>query len=876
MINKKMAKVVSVVTRKRDGTIIREDRRTGKVTVTKPKKAATSKPSTPKKTFSLAQSYADSHSFKSAAQSKAFTNKEGDVVGVEDAALKQSYMLSSPISQSEYKNQVRVRTASQIKSRSTTKKSTQTQPTVNLTRSPDPNTTVPRSQEFNFPQLEKKQYGGTISAATPFGRTEQIESYGFSKKNTERLIRISKTGTLEQYQAEFGRAEYAKQSPLRAAIFNPLDRATDKALKVKEKSFIGRAYGGTVVGFGAGLIGTAKAVAHPVKTVKSVGALGKGLVTAPSKTLSTIGGAIGAEGEKFGYDYVFGKFAGYYVGGKVATKGITKAAKRSPVKLEYEKVTLADKSGASTTYRGLGVSFKQRGQALVGIKTGANKGLVAGTPKLNLAKADLSKGITFKGATGANILKKNIKGIARAEDPAYFQSGLKLLRGTSTTKSRFIQKDFISQTETLNPKGVKQVLKFAKQEKGTVYGSYAARQQFPKGTHRSVADIDVQLTSGTNQASGSINKLVSSLKRSGNQVRISKQSPTLIEAKVKGNWRHAVDIHTTDTAAADLASPNIQATKVYGFSMNQGATKIKGVNVMKLSEQGVRKGAATFTFRDVSSPKFKDWGFGKNTKLTFAPEAHRAKDIADFVATQEVLIKSKNFGLGSARLTGSLETFKALAPASTAGGTATVGLYSPTVAASASSTAIAGSISSSAAISSFSAGRAAILSSDSMSLAKKTSSSPSTSISRSPSSSPSFSRIFSPSIARSPSPSSSASISSSLSPSPFRSPSRSPSPSPSRSIGGSISPSPSPSPSNSIGSISPSPSPSPSFSISSSISSPLFSPSKSKKSKKSKTRKTKLVRGSTKYTPSVEASAFGISGKISKVAVRTGLDIRKL
>jgi len=274
-----------------------------------------------------------------------------------------------------------------------------------------------------------------------------------------------------------------------------------------------------------------------------------------------------------------------------------------------------------------------------------------GAPKVPLEEAELSRGVIVESPAKTAIIKKSLKDLYTSQEYAKLfggeeiKGGLWILRKTETTKSKFIQKQFIKETKTLSEKGAAEVLKFAKKEKADLYGSFGARQQMPTDLARTPADIDVQLQIGAEEAATKTQQLVKRLKQAGEKVRVSERSPTLIEAKTNGEWHHAVDIHSSEEVLADTSSPVVAREKAYGLRLGQKPIKIEETKVMPLSEQAIRKGASIFTVREKG----------------FAPEAHRTKDIGDFFTTTETLARSKLFG--GKTISAELEKLKGLYPA---------------------------------------------------------------------------------------------------------------------------------------------------------------------------------------------------------------------
>jgi hypothetical protein len=373
---------------------------------------------------------------------------------------------------------------------------------------------------------------------------------------------------------------------------------------------------------------------HPKKYIKGTYQSGKGLLITPRETVSGI--VQEARVEPIG-------FIGDIVGQAVFLKGATKGIKKVSPKISYQKLKVPTTTGEKILYRGITIEKGTRGKPLIGVAEGK---INIGTPKIPLKKSYLKSGLIVETPAQTAIIRKSIPAKFPKSEVAKFEKGLAITRSTELTPSRFVQRRFIQETKTLTPSGVKEVLKFSKKQKAQVYGSYAARQQMPPKLARKPADIDVQLPSGISeaQATSLTKSLVSKLRRKGRKVRIGEQSPTLIEAKVGKEWHHAVDIHTAEQAIKDISSPAVGGERVYGLRLGQKPIKIEGVQTMRLSEQGVRKFGSIATIREKG----------------FAPAAHRLKDIPDWFATQETLIRSKLFG--KTRLLRELEKTKALYP----------------------------------------------------------------------------------------------------------------------------------------------------------------------------------------------------------------------
>ena len=441
-----------------------------------------------------------------------------------------------------------------------------------------------------------------------------------------------------------------------------------------------------------------------------------------------------------------------------------------------------------------------------------------GTPKINLYAQSPGSAYIVESSTGRDILLNSMRRYNNPNDWLKGQSSImykqghyarELLAKTALTKSAFNDNKLTYDIKQLNKEGISASYKFAKKHDILLYGEAAAGPQKPAHLTRQTSDIDAFANVHGKKGEKLAKEWLNLLKDTGNVARISKQSPTLIETKIKGVWGHGIDLHTIDTANADALSPAFAANKFWGQPLNQDPIFIKGVKLMPLSEQGVRKGASVLSVR-----------MDLKGKLSFGPEAHRGKDWADFFAAEKTLLMSKGQSLDT------LNKMIRISPKVDilANPTGKVLLYSPNTGAFSSpklyapgpklntdylGNKLSPSLSPSPARS-ISMG----LTTGAISSYSPYSSSPSRSFS--PSLSPSMSASISPSVSLSPSMSPSASPSISLSPSisPSMSPSASPSASPSLSpsMSPSVSPSVSPSMSPSLSpSVSPSPSPSPLF-----------------------------------------------------------------
>jgi hypothetical protein len=349
-------------------------------------------------------------------------------------------------------------------------------------------------------------------------------------------------------------------------------------------------------------------------------------------------------------------------------------SKASPIKFEAVnlKIPTEGLEEGRSVYKGIGLNVAGRGVPLVGY---GDEGVLIGKKAVSLANADFSGGFVTESATGGAIMQKSIRGVVPVAEAEKFDLGLSIMQQTQKTKSKFIVDKFITETETSSPEGVKIVLKYAKKHGGEVYGSFAAQQQ---GVKRVGADIDVQFKLGEEDTIKIAEGIVKDYNKAGFIAKIGEESPTLVKTFDfnSGKWRHAVDIHSLGAEdIASLNSPALAKGGIYGLPFGQEPISIQKVKVMPLSEQGLRKGASVYTLRDVSGSEYAEFKFPENTELAFAPASHRIKDVGDFLATQEVLAKSKR--IGSGKVLSQLEELKGYFPDVTPSKTVKVELYSP-------------------------------------------------------------------------------------------------------------------------------------------------------------------------------------------------------
>jgi len=304
---------------------------------------------------------------------------------------------------------------------------------------------------------------------------------------------------------------------------------------------------------------------------------------------------------------------------------VSGTAAKLPVKFGVEKVE---------GYRGAYVDIKGQVKPVVGVEGGKIK---LGEP--TTLKPSAIKDMRPESPLQTHMIETTIKEHFSASDLKAFQSARNTIYQTQY-QAAGKGATFPEGTKSLSPEGTKVVLDFAKKNNAEVYGSFATEGQVPKGVRRVPGDMDLQLTAAT-QAEAVLNtqSLLRALKAKGEPVRISSKSPTLIESYTKGEWHHAVDLHFT--VKGEYIAP--ARSGLLGYGMDKPLIEVSGIKAMGLTEQVIRKGESAVRPHEpgylvkAKGEAFKEVGIG--------PEAHRIKDIHDFVRYQDVLIDTMEGGV---------------------------------------------------------------------------------------------------------------------------------------------------------------------------------------------------------------------------------------
>jgi len=210
-----------------------------------------------------------------------------------------------------------------------------------------------------------------------------------------------------------------------------------------------------------------------------------------------------------------------------------------------------------------------------------------------------------------------------------YTEGQKLLRETynkpNPQETQLSLKDVLKKSELLGKEGAPEKLYdlLQKYKLGVGIGGSVEQKMYLGGSmSRNPADID--LYSFKQAPSDIIKDFYKQLKPIyGSNIKIDETTAGRILINQGGTWRHGIEIHPYYGSGTPSGGSNtiILSNEYlgYGYPSQGFITTKEGLLITQLSEQGVRKGASTLGSRI----------FG------YAPEAHRAKDIVDFISVAE-------------------------------------------------------------------------------------------------------------------------------------------------------------------------------------------------------------------------------------------------
>ena len=175
----------------------------------------------------------------------------------------------------------------------------------------------------------------------------------------------------------------------------------------------------------------------------------------------------------------------------------------------------------------------------------------------------------------------------------------------------------------------------------------------------STSDIDIFITSRRSSTSEAQSLLSKFQSVKGSPVRISPESPSLIEKQVGKGYVHMVDVKGSDSPEIQSGIKLNKDFFPYGQPITYESVKIGGVQVRRLSVEGTAlRGASTLPKSTGLTPYTPEETLIFETKLkgryiemggTFEPASHRIKDVRNFYDIQQRLIEA-------GRVTGSKST----------------------------------------------------------------------------------------------------------------------------------------------------------------------------------------------------------------------------
>ena len=323
------------------------------------------------------------------------------------------------------------------------------------------------------------------------------------------------------------------------------------------------------------------------------------------------------------------------------------------------KFSIPVQGGRSTRVVGLGIENVRLAKPIISIIKKDSPSIfpaeiqVLGTPKASLKGFKPGSGLALETGIQSKIAQQTlIRQGASSLEARKISLARPILKATQKQTARGGLDLFPESTARIGKKGTQAVKEFAIEQDATIFGSFPQQGQVLPRFIREPVDIDVFVKGTTLEAEGLALQLGKRLELAGERVRIPKSEPTHIETMIGGKFEKAIELKTKEMGMIDALSSDVAGESVFGLKLDQPRTRIEGVKVTALSEQGLRKGASIFTLRKGTS------GF----KLL--PKEHRIKDIGDFFGVQESLIRSRIFPFKKARLLGKLEELKITFPES--------------------------------------------------------------------------------------------------------------------------------------------------------------------------------------------------------------------
>jgi len=341
-----------------------------------------------------------------------------------------------------------------------------------------------------------------------------------------------------------------------------------------------------------GLKGLATSVRYPKRAagelgqaVKQLGSMGIYPIIEPKKTAVGVGAVLSGK-----VDLPSGWLLG---------EGAQALAVTHMVKLQM-------KNGEEVVWTG----FKLGNQPLLGKATKTGKWRLGSPKDLGIDINDLDSGAT--GWTAGKKLEAKILNPGVLEEAGISPEAARMIKvyqeaakATGRVKPKHIEKTIpLKGVAHLDADGVQVVLdKIADEGGGVIYGSFITEKQLHpdiKPIARQPRDIDIMTDWGLGKTKRVAQELVDSLQKlhGKGKFRVNPSRKTLIEAKIRGEWRHCVDLHAKPETEVLLGS-EVKTNWGWGQRLDikppevfktQSGLKIRGQSI---AEQIRRKGEAS-------------------------------------------------------------------------------------------------------------------------------------------------------------------------------------------------------------------------------------------------------------------------------------------
>lgn len=308
--------------------------------------------------------------------------------------------------------------------------------------------------------------------------------------------------------------------------------------------------------------------------------------------------------------------------------------------------TAANKLSLSVSKPYANVPEVEGGGFQVSIRKGGNPpNILYSTSKGNLNEPLVSEGINKPGLTERTtpMVEETYWSSAKSVEANTFKQKIP----TEMTKPLDIASDVKSfKGEPGYTRVLSEELKSNKDLTG--FGGVARTTQ---GASVETSDVDIFVTSRRSSTDVAKTLLEKFNAVKGSPVRISEQSPSLIEKQVEGGgYVHLVDIHGVDSPEIQSGIRLDKEFFPYGRPMSYESVRVDGINVRRLSVEGsALRGAATLPKVRGLTPYTPEETLLFETKIkpryvemggTFEPVSHRIKDVGNFYDIQGRLIKA--------------------------------------------------------------------------------------------------------------------------------------------------------------------------------------------------------------------------------------------